>query len=335
MSARASSDAQGDRWPRGLVDVPAAELPAGGEAQFIRAKDGALLRVAVWKPAVAGASILLMPGRTEFIEKYGEAIGELQARGFAVGAIDWRGQGLSARALPDPLRGHIDDFNTHVSDFAVMAAGPFADLPKPWIILAHSMGANIATNILLAMPGIAAAAVLIAPMYAFLTGKYPKGVARFIANGALVGLAARYVPGGTTTSVLNETFAENIVTHDERRHRRSRLIAEAEPRLALASPTIGFVRAAYAACDRIAALGRAERLDVPILAALAGEERLIDNAAAKAILARMPRAEFLEFPGSRHEILMETDPIRTRFWAAFDAFLAKTGLAGKGSRGAA
>lgn len=335
MSARGSSAAVADRWPRGLVDVPAAELPPGGEAHFVRAKDGALLRVAVWRPAGAGASVLLMPGRTEFIEKYGEVIGELLARGFAVGAVDWRGQGLSARSLPDPLRGHIDDFNTHVSDFAAMAAGPFAALPKPWIILAHSMGANIATNILLAKPGVAAAAALIAPMYAFLTGKYPKGVARFISNGALVGLAARYVPGGTATSVLTETFAENIVTHDERRHRRSRLIAEAEPRLALASPTIGFVRAAYAACDRIAAPGRAESLELPILAALAGEERLIDNTAAKAILARMPRAEVLEFPGSRHEILMETDAIRTRFWTAFDAFLPKAGLAGKGSRGAA
>jgi lysophospholipase len=197
------------------------------------------------------------------------------------------------------------------------------------------MGANIATSILLAMPGIAAAAVLIAPMYAFLTGKLPQGVARLIASGALVGLAGRYVPGGTSVSVLDETFAQNIVTHDERRHQRSRLIAEVEPRLALASPTVGFVRAAFAACDRIAAPGRAESLALPILAALAGEERLIDNAAAKAILARMPQARALEFAGARHEILMETDAIRNKFWAAFDAFLAAAGLAGKGSRGTA
>ena len=26
-------------------------------------------------------------------------------------------------------------------------------------------------------------------------------------------------------------------------------------------------------------------------------------------------------PGSQHEILQETDAVRTRFWAAFDAYL--------------
>ena len=26
-------------------------------------------------------------------------------------------------------------------------------------------------------------------------------------------------------------------------------------------------------------------------------------------------------PGARHEILMERDPIRAQFWAAFDAFV--------------
>ncbi|MFO1187253.1 MAG: alpha/beta hydrolase [Alphaproteobacteria bacterium] len=335
MKAPATQAADRDRWPSGLVDIPAAELPPGGQAQFVRAGDGARLRVAVWRPASAGASVLLMPGRTEFIEKYGEVIGELMERGFAVGVMDWRGQGLSARLLSDPLRGHIDDFDTHVGDFAAMAAGPFASLPKPWIILAHSMGANIATNILLAMPDVARAAVFIAPMYAILTGKFPAGVARLIANGTLIGLKGRYVPGGTPTTILEETFAENIVTHDERRHARSRLIAEAEPRLALASPTIGFVRAAFAACDRISAPGRPEGLALPIFAAVAGEERLIDNAAARAVLARMPQAEVLEFAGARHEILMETDTIRNKFWSAFDTFLARTGLAGQGSRGTA
>lgn len=334
MTASAPQAAGLDRWPAGLVDVPAAELPPGGRGVFVRAADGARLRAATWLAPGARGSVLIMPGRTEFIEKYGEVAGELIARGFAVGAMDWRGQGLSARPLRDPLRGHIDDFETHVGDFQAMAAGPFANLPKPWIFLAHSMGANIATQILLAMPAVAGAAVFIAPMYAILTGKFPEGVARLIASGALIGLGDRYVPGGTSKSVLEETFAENIVTHDERRHTRSRLIAEAEPRLALASPTIGFVRAAFSACDRIAAPGRPESLTLPVLAALAGEERLVDNAAARAILARMPHAQVLEFAGARHEILMETDPIRHKFWVAFDAFLAEAGLWGRSGRGA-
>jgi len=36
---------------------------------------------------------------------------------------------------------------------------------------------------------------------------------------------------------------------------------------------------------------------------------------------------FSGLPTSRHEILMETDDIRARFWAAFDAYLADAAAA--------
>jgi lysophospholipase len=34
----------------------------------------------------------------------------------------------------------------------------------------------------------------------------------------------------------------------------------------------------------------------------------------------MPHARYLDLPDSEHEILMENDSIRSRFWVAFDAF---------------
>ena len=43
--------------------------------------------------------MVLLQGRAEFIEKYGETVGDLRARGFAVYALDWRGQGHSGRVL--------------------------------------------------------------------------------------------------------------------------------------------------------------------------------------------------------------------------------------------
>ena len=44
-------------------------------------------------------TVVVLGGRAEFIEKYFEVIGELLARDFAVAALDWRGQGGSARRL--------------------------------------------------------------------------------------------------------------------------------------------------------------------------------------------------------------------------------------------
>ncbi len=61
--------------------------------------------------------MVLLTGRGEFIEKYAtEVVGELLQRGFAVAALDWRGQGLSDRPLPEHDAGHIDNFGTYVAD---------------------------------------------------------------------------------------------------------------------------------------------------------------------------------------------------------------------------
>src|SRR5512143_3845690 len=90
-----------------FLATPAAPAPAGGEAEWCRGAGGARLRAALFAPpGRARGSIVLSPGRGEPIEKYGEFIGECLARGFVVLAHDWRGQGLSARELPDRLKGH-------------------------------------------------------------------------------------------------------------------------------------------------------------------------------------------------------------------------------------
>ena len=81
---------------------------------------------------------VVQQGRGEFIEKYAvEVVGELLDRGYAVQALDWRGQGLSERPLADPDKGHIDDFATYLDDFqafmseVVAPAAPAAAMTRP------------------------------------------------------------------------------------------------------------------------------------------------------------------------------------------------------------
>jgi len=65
-------------------------------------------------------------------------------RGFNVLVVDPRGQGLSDRILEDKLKSYIDDFQTYADDLA-FAAQEFAPLlPKPHIVMGHSMGGTIA-----------------------------------------------------------------------------------------------------------------------------------------------------------------------------------------------
>ena len=104
-----------------LVSIPANPVPDNVVSGTIKTPDGAELRFARWQPpAGRKGTVCVFTGRGEFIEKYFETIGELVERGFSVVAMDWRGQGLSARELPDANKGHIDDFDMFERDLEAM-----------------------------------------------------------------------------------------------------------------------------------------------------------------------------------------------------------------------
>lgn len=73
--------------------------PEGGQAHWAETSDGKRIRLGHWPCAGARGTVLLFPGRTEYIEKYGLCAADFARRGLATMAIDWRGQGLSDRLL--------------------------------------------------------------------------------------------------------------------------------------------------------------------------------------------------------------------------------------------
>jgi len=273
-------------------------------------------------PAVASpprGSVILAPGRTEFIEKYFEVIGELQARGFAVFSIDWRGQGLSGREVGNGLKGHIVSFDDPVNDLAT-AMKLFADrLPRPHIGLAHSMGGGILLRALQTRRIELDATAFSAPMWgiAGLTS-----IAKtYVRLASAVGAGKQFAPG-VQKRWAREPFKQNPVTNDEARHARGQAIIEEEPRLALAGPTIGWAAAAADATEGFLQRNALTHITIPILIASAGEEKLVDNASHDAVAERLPNATHITIPGAKHEILMERDEARAQFWAAFDRLVA-------------
>ncbi|MFX6288900.1 alpha/beta fold hydrolase, partial [Acinetobacter baumannii] len=82
-------------------------------------------------------TVCLLQGRAEFIEKYYETIHELRARGFAVVAFDWRGQGESDRRVDDPHKGHVARFDDYRLDLRAVAETILVPLmPEPHVGLA-------------------------------------------------------------------------------------------------------------------------------------------------------------------------------------------------------
>ncbi len=90
--------------------------------EFLPTSHAGKLRVGLWSPQATGlrGTILLLSGRTEFMEKYTETIRELNERGFMVCSFDWSGQGLSSRMLTDRHKGHISTFESYLDDMALV-----------------------------------------------------------------------------------------------------------------------------------------------------------------------------------------------------------------------
>ncbi len=307
--------------------MPAANpVPEGGRFAWLRTADGVRLRAACWPGRKLLGTVLILPGRTECIEKYYETITELRARGYAVAALDWRGQGLSDRALTDNHKGHVWDFTEYHSDLdcfldAFVTSAP--ELPKPYYILAHSMGAHIAVRYLHDRPGAFARAALCSPMAYINTAPLPHFAARAIAAlGVMSGLAEAYVPGGKAYDPGRNPFEGNPLTHDPVRFAREAQLFRNNPDLIISSPTLGWIDAAYRSIKMAGQAHFCAAIKTPILVIYGGEET-ISSPRHQARLAALLGAGTVQcIAGARHEILQETDAIRAQFWAAFDRFMA-------------
>jgi lysophospholipase len=120
-----------------LISTLENPAPPGATEEHIRAADGVRLRTARWAPASPIGTVVLLGGRGEFIEKYFEVVGELLTRGFAVAAMDWRGQGGSDRALRNAHKGHVDDFSQFESDLDALVTEVIERVcPRPWALSA-------------------------------------------------------------------------------------------------------------------------------------------------------------------------------------------------------
>ncbi len=304
--------------PAPLLSIAEAPAPPGA-AEWFTGEHGARLRAALFPPAGSPrGSVILSPGRSEPIEKYFEVIGELTGRGFVVLVHDWHGQGLSARLLEDPLAGHARGWRSFLSDYRRMIAAFEARLPRPWIAVGHSMGGGLTALALAEGEDRFAAAVLSAPMLGLNLGRVtPRSAGALAGFMRLIGRDGAYA--APAIDPFDESFDGNILTHDQARYDRFKAQLRACPEMRISGPTFGWLLFALQLCARVRRSRRIDRLPIPLVIALAEQERLCDNLAAAAVAARAPHGRSFEIPGAFHELLMETDERRAMVWAAFDS----------------
>ncbi len=309
-----------------LVSIPANPVPEGAITGTLRAPDGVALRFARWPaPEKRKGTVCIFHGRAEFIEKYFESVRELRTRGFAVATFDWRGQGLSARALADTRKGHVRDFDEYNADLTTfMQEVVLPDCPPPLFALAHSMGAAVILRSVHRGQRWFDRIVLSTPLIDLLGFRASRLARRTARALSLIGMGRAYIPGGGDDVLALKPFAGNPLTSDPVRYARIAAVLEAEPALALGSPTVAWANAVFRVIDEFAEPTYPSSIRQPLMLIASGRDEIVSTAAIEEFGIQLRAGSHHIIAGAKHELIMEQDRYREQFWAAFDAFIPGT-----------
>ncbi len=283
--------------------------PDRGQAYWLTTEDGVRIRAGVWPHDGAKGTVLLFPGRTEYIEKYGCTASDLAQCGYATCAIDWRGQGLSDRLTSDPMSGHVIRFEDYQKDIdPVLKMASELNLPQPWHLLGHSMGGGIGLQaIQKGLPVVSCA--FSGPMWGISISTPMRPVAWALsALAQKIGFGHLYTPGTSRQSyVLDEKFADNKLTNDRPMYDYMIDQVRTQPDLGLGGPSMGWLIEALKATRQ---MQRHASPNIPCLTFYGSQEAIVDVPRIEDRMARWPNGTLLRIEGAHHEVLMDTPDIR-------------------------
>jgi lysophospholipase len=267
-------------------------------------------------------SVIISPGRSEFIEKHATTASDLIARGFNVLIVDQRGQGWSDRLAANPMAGHMDSFVLAAEHLGLAIEAAGSRLTGPKILLGHSMGGNIGLTAALSgyLQGVDALAFS-APMWGLIVPPYAVAMAKFLVS---IGQSESVAP--TTPKVwAPAVFEGNQVTHCPLHFARNNALFLAEPALQIGGPTNGWLDGAFTNTATFTS-ERLAGLSLPTLVVSAEAESIVDNSAHVRIVGQLPHAVLRTVPGAKHEMLHELPHLRDQFWHHFDTWFESLAL---------
>ncbi|KJZ19830.1 alpha/beta hydrolase [Loktanella sp. S4079] len=293
-----------------------ANGPAGGAAHWLRTTDGLRIRVGHWKKANAKGTVLIFPGRTEFIEKYGRAAKALHKRGLASVVIDWRGQGISDRMVANRAIGHVASFADFQHDVAALLAYANAqNLPKPYYLIAHSMGGCIGLRSLLNGLDVKAA-MFSAPMWGIQMSVALRPIAWGLsAMSRQLGFDETLAPGQFEKPyVLRAAFEGNTLTNDRDMFETLGRQLRSYPDLGLGGPSLRWLNTSLREMHRLSALP--SPTNIPCLTFLGSKEAIVDPARIHERMASWPDGQLRVIAGGQHEMMMDSPTFQAKIFDA-------------------
>lgn len=287
--------------------------------EFVNLATGHKIHYGTVSPDTPRAHVVILPGLSEFTEKYYETARDLLSRGYAVWALDWAYQGRSSRFEKHPMRRHSDGFDTDIEDLQKLIVDHVrpATQQTPLVMIGHSMGGHIGLRYLIQHQGIFKTAAFTAPMLGINDLRKIPAFLQTLIFYAASPFSTTYVPRGRDWHEgIRKSDGSDIFSSDPLRDSLHNHWCRAHPELQIGSPTWRWLYEAVKSCRTLES--KLHKIETPLLMAYAGGEKIVDNDAIIHAGAILPHAELLELPGARHEIFMERDETRQHWFSAFD-----------------
>ena len=295
-----------------------ATAPEGVECLWLHTKDGTRIRLAIWGAGKKG-TIFLMPGRTEYIEKYGKSVHNYIDAGYSVVVIDWRGQGLADRDTPLHGVGHVDNFVQFQDDLdTALEVIKDRALPQPMFLIGHSMGGAIGLRALHRLD-VFKAAVFSGPMWGITMKPALRPIAWALGIGSeAIGKSKWLAPGYSEESYTTSAeFKDNLLTGDPEMFTFLKDQLAAYPALSLGGPSVGWGYEGLRECKKLAALPAPKQ---PSLTVYGEKEGIVVIDAIINQVAKWPNGSLKMYENGNHETMMEVAAIREDFFARSIAF---------------
>lgn len=258
--------------------------------------------------------IVILPGRTEPVEKYAELIYDLDQSEFAgeftYFLMDHRGQGSSERMISkkpiDLEKGHIDRFENYAKDVKT-----FMDLIVArkncldTTLIAHSLGAGIGTDFLQKYPEYFDRAVLTSPMLKIQTKPYKYILAKsIVVANILIGGAKKFTIGDSGYSGVRD-FDGNTFTSSPQRYEMAMSMFDLVPKAKLGGVTNNWVNQVMKGTRKIRQ--NYDVIKIPLTVIHAGLESYSEDSEMVKLCDEAMDCQRLCLESSKHEVLMDRD----------------------------
>ncbi|MGV6801679.1 MAG: alpha/beta hydrolase [bacterium] len=298
-------------------------IPAEWHWQERRVSDGALLRIGQISPPSPKARIIFVPGYGSTLDLYADLMQDLVAHNFELIGVDLRGQGGSARALPNPEKHWVRPFRRYSDDIAEIISSEFSDSTQPTYIMGESFGGHVilrsAAEHKLSVDGI----ILVAPAVKVKT-PFPYWMAYgLVETNMALGFSKHYAIGQGNWQPWNEDFAAyNFCTSYPPRQFVKDVFLVDRPEQRVGGATYQWLDGIMNSTRKIMNTELLQHIKAPVLAFAASDDKIVSSLATQKICnSKLPNCSYIELPDTHHCLLFEEPEIRQEIIQRIDDLL--------------